>query len=234
MLPGPVTAAFYPRYTELVARADLAALIAAYHTAAQLITVLAGTAAIMVIVFGDVMLMLWTANPDLSKQVAPLVAVLSLGTLLNCLMRVPYDIQLAHGWTSLGVKVNFFAVLVIVPAIFWATPKYGPIGAAWAWVGLNAGYVTLAIYFMHRRLLPTEKWRWYRQDIAIPLIAGAIVAVVLRWAIPAFPGALAQLIALLLSAGLVLGAVVLAAPAVRQQLVSYLPQRIKSFCVRAV
>ncbi len=234
ILPGPVTVAIYPRFTELVARDDVATLIALYHKGAQLVTVVMGTAAIVLIVFGDVVVTLWTANPALTRQVAPLVAVLSLGTLLNGIMYIPYQMQLAYGWTSLGVKVNIFAVLIIVPAILWATPKYGAIGAAWVWVGLNAGYVTIAIYFLHRRLLKTEKWRWYWKDVAMPLIAGAITAVLLRWVMPAFSGAVAQLIALLISSGLVLAVMALAAQTVRQQLVRYLPQRIKSLCVRAV
>jgi O-antigen/teichoic acid export membrane protein len=234
MLTGPVIAAFYPHFTELVARADEAALIVAYHKGAQLVTVLMGTAAIVLIVFGDIVMLLWTANPALARQVAPLVAVLSLGTLLNGLLWIPYQTQLAYGWTSLTIKLAFFAVLVIVPAILWVTPKYGAIGAAWIWVGLEAGYVPMAIHFMHRRLLPAEKWRWYRQDVALPLIAGSVVAVLLRWATPVFPSALAQLIALLISTGLVLAAAALAAQAVRQQLMRYLPQRIESFCARRV
>jgi O-antigen/teichoic acid export membrane protein len=181
MLSGPVTAAFYPRFTELVAQDDVAGLIAAYHKSAQLVAVFMGTVAIMLIVFSDVVITCWTANLELSKQVAPLVAVLSLGTLINGLLAIPYQLQLAYGWTSLGVKGNIFAVLIIVPAILYATPKYGPIGAAWVWVGLNIGYVTIAIYFVHRRLLPTEKWRWYWQDVCMPLVAGIITTLLFRF-----------------------------------------------------
>lgn len=233
MLPGPVTTAFYPHLTELVARSDVAALTAAYHKGAQLVTVLMGAAAIVLIVFGDVVMLLWTGNPTLARQVVPLVAVLSLGTLFNGLMWFPYQMQLAYGWTSLTVKVNIIAVAVIVPAILWATPRYGAISAAWVWLGLNAGYLTIAIYFMHRRLLPTEKWRWYRQDVAMPLVSATAMATLLRWAIPSFSSIPAQLISLLISAGLVLAAAALAAQAVRQQLVRYLLQGIKSICVRS-
>lgn len=234
MLTSPITQAFYPRFTELVARADEFALISKYHSGAQLVTVLMGTAAIVLMVFGNVVITLWTADPELAKQIAPLVAVIALGSLLNGLMWIPGRLQLAYGWTSLGVLINFFAVTIIVPAILWATPKYGAIGAAWVWVALNFCYATIGIHFMHRRLLPTEKWQWYRQDVAMPLIAGAVVAVLLRWATPVLPGALAQLIALLISAGLVLAAAALAAQAVRQQLVHYLPQSIRSICGRSV
>ena len=234
MLSGPIMQAFYPRFTELVAQDNVAGLIAAYHRGAQLLTVLTGTAAIMLIVFGDAVMALWLKNPELSEQVTLLVVVLSLGTLLNGLMWIPSAMWLAYGWSSFSVKVNFFSVLVIVPAILWAAPKYGSIGAAWVWVGLNVGYGTIAVYFLHRRLLTTEKWRWYRQDVAMPLIAGAIVAVILRWATPNFSNAVAQLIVLLISAGFVLAASALAAHDVRHQLVRYVPQRIKSLCVKVV
>jgi O-antigen/teichoic acid export membrane protein len=234
LLPGPVTTAIYPRFTELVARADEASLTVAYHRGAQLVTVLMGTAAIMLIVFGDIVILLWTGNPELTQQISLLVSVLALGALLNGLMWIPYLLQLAHGWTSLAVKVNLFAVVVIVPAILWVTPKYGAIGAAWVWVGLNAVYGTISIYFVHRRLLLTEKWRWYRQDVAMPLSAGAFVALLLRGAIPSFANYMAQMTVLLISAGLVLTAAALAAHTMRQQLILYLPHRIKSIFVKAL
>jgi O-antigen/teichoic acid export membrane protein len=222
MFSGPVAAAFFPHFTELVERDDLSSLIAEYHKGSQIITVLMGTAAIVLIVFGDILISLWMANPKLALRVAPLVSVLSLGTLLNGLVWIPHYVQLAYGWTSLNVRINIVSVCVIVPAIFWLVPIYGSIGAAWAWVGLNVGYVTIGIHFMHRRLLITEKWRWYRQDIFSPLIAGTVIAVVTRWVMPDFSSIFAQLFALLIAAGLVLVASALAAKIIRQYLVAHL------------
>jgi len=95
--------------------------------------------------------------------------------------------------------------------------------------------MTIAIYFMHRRLLTSEKWHWYIQDISIPLTAGTVVAVFIRWATPPLPGSfLVQLIVLLLSAALVLASSALAAQGVRKKLVNYLPQGIKSILVKAL
>jgi len=76
-------------------------------------------------------------------------------------------LQLAHGWTSLTIKVNSVA-RYLDPSILWVVPDYGAIGAAWVWVTLNAGYILFDIHFMHRRLLSTEKWRWYSQDVVTP------------------------------------------------------------------
>jgi O-antigen/teichoic acid export membrane protein len=98
----------------------------------------------------------------------------------NGFMNIPYMTQLAHGWTGFAVHVNIVAVSVIIPAILWAVPRFGTIGAAWVWLGLNAGYVLVGMHFMHRKLLPGEKWRWYRDAIFKPLVVGSITVLVLR------------------------------------------------------
>jgi O-antigen/teichoic acid export membrane protein len=125
---------------------------------------------------------------DLARRTAPLLAPLALGTFLNALMWMPHQSQLAHGWTSLAIKVNVIAVAGIVPAILWLVPQYGGLAAAWLWVALNAAYLVGNINFMHRRILRDEKRRWYLQDIAAPLAAAVIAASLLSVGAPA-PGA---------------------------------------------
>jgi len=87
-------------------------------------------------------------------------------------MYMPYHLQIAHGWTSLAIKTNVVAVIFLIPAIFWAVPRYGAVGAAWIWMVLNVGYVLISLQFMHQRLLPQEKLHWYFADVICPL-AGA-------------------------------------------------------------
>ena len=222
-LSTPISTAFYPRFTELAVRGDDNGLRAAYHLSAQLVTVLMGAAAIVLMIFGDRVLLLWTSDPVLAQQVTPIMTLLALGTLLNGLMWMPYQLQLAHGWTSLAIKVNSVAVAILIPAILWIVPAYGAIGAAWVWVSLNAGYILFAIYFMHRRLLPTEKWRWYREDVAIPLIAATATAWLCRWVLPEDMGRLGEFGVLLLSSGCVLIAATLVAPMVRRELARHVP-----------
>lgn len=224
LLVGPISAAFYPRFTELVTHGDEPALRAIYHQGAQLVTVLMGAAAVVLIMFGDRVLLLWTADPLLARQVAPLMAVLALGTLLNGMLWMPYQLQLAHGWTTLAIKINIVAVGMLVPAILWAVPKYGAIGAAWVWVALNTGYLVFGIYFMHRRLLPTDKWRWYRQDVFIPLATATGTALLCRWAMPENLGRFGEFGVLLASSSGVLMAGAFAAPLVRHQLAKDIKQ----------
>ncbi|OQX09804.1 MAG: polysaccharide biosynthesis protein [Desulfobulbaceae bacterium A2] len=232
MLVTPIDQAFFPRFTALAAREDQPSLTSTYHLGSQLITVFVAAPAIVLIVFGDIVLTLWTRDAALAQRITPLLAILSLGTLFNCFMHMPYQLQLAHGWTRLTICVNIIAVLLLVPAIFWVAPKYGAVGVAWVWVILNASYILFAVHFMFRRLLTTEKWRWYRQDIAIPLIAAAVTAGIARWSIPNNAGALGQFVVLLLSSGLTSVAAALTAPLVRQQLYIYATRIAKPYFVR--
>jgi O-antigen/teichoic acid export membrane protein len=175
----PITQSFYPRLCELHARNDQAGLINTYHKSAQLISVFAGSVAIVIILFSETFLRLWTQDPELAQQNKTLLSLLILGNLLNGLMCIPYLTQLAHGWTSLAIRINIIAIAIIFPAILLVTPRFGAEGAAWFWVSLNAGYVLIGIHFMYQRILCNEKWSWYIKDVLIPLFPGIVVASVL-------------------------------------------------------
>lgn len=196
----PISQAFYPRLTELVAQNDNQGLIQTYHRSAQLVTVLAAPAAFMLIFFGHNLLSLWTGDKVLAREVAPLLSLLALGTFFNGLMHMPYMLQLAHGWSGFAARVNLVAVAVLIPAILWATPRFGAVGAAWAWVMLNAGYVLIGVHFMYRRLLPTEKWIWFGRDIALPIFVTAIVVATFKHIHPDGLGAVHELLWLLMTA----------------------------------
>jgi len=184
LLINPISQAYYPRFTELVARGDHAGLVSNYHRGAQLVSVMAAPASMMLIFYGQTILTLWTGDADLAQRVAPLLALLVLGALLNGMMHIPYMLQLAHGWPGLAVKVNLVAVFVLVPAILWITPRYGALGAAIVWVVLNAGYVLIGVHFMYRRLISSEKYKWYFRDILLPALASLFTVVLGKIVMP--------------------------------------------------
>lgn len=180
-LVAPVSSAYFPRFTELETKEDDAALRQAFHDGAQLVTVLMGSAAIVLILFADRVLFLWTSDPVLTQEVAPFLTVLSLGALLNGLMVMPYHMQLAHGWTSLTIRINIIAVALMIPSIIVVVPIFGAIGAAWIWVALNAGYVFIGVHFMYKRIISAEKLNWYLNDLLLPLTVAFFSAKLCRW-----------------------------------------------------
>jgi O-antigen/teichoic acid export membrane protein len=181
VLIQPILQAWFPRLNQLRAENNQGGLIESYHLGAQFVTVVAGSAALVLMVGGEPILQLWTQDKALANRVAPLLAVLTLGNFLNCLMWIPYQTQLAHGWTGLALRINIIAVLIIVPALFWIAPRYGAEGAVWVWAILNAGYVIVGVQFMYCRILTTEKLRWYVDDILRPLLPAFLIALVFRW-----------------------------------------------------
>ncbi|MDD8018422.1 MAG: hypothetical protein PHP42_08615, partial [Bacteroidota bacterium] len=44
------------------------------------------------------------------------------------------------------------------------------VGAASAWLILNIGYVFFEIPVMHKKILRDEMWRWYWNDISVPIL----------------------------------------------------------------
>lgn len=180
----PIRNAIYPRLTQLVTEGDRFGLAEAYHSYSQLLTLMIVPASLVLALFAEHILLLWTRDVTITRAVAPLATLLVIGSLLNGLMHMPYTLQLAHGWTRLTVVANAIAVLILVPSIYIAVSAYGAVAAAVIWVLLNAGYLALAVPAMHRRLLSPEMWRWYGQDVFLPASAIGAVVVLARLVFP--------------------------------------------------
>jgi O-antigen/teichoic acid export membrane protein len=144
-----------------------------------------------------------------------LVSLLFIGTALNGLMHLPYALQLAHGWTSLAFYSNVISVILLIPLLFIATSNYGAVGAAAIWIVLNSGYVLIQLQVMHRRLLKRELWRWYLEDVGLPLVAAFSVIGIGRLIIHGDLPAPVMLVSLIITFALALGFAALAAPHIR-------------------
>ena len=172
---SPITQSLYPRLVELHASGDEAALARLFHQGAQLVTFVTTPLMLILSVFPEAVLYVWSGDSQLATNTAPILTPLVVGSFLNGLMWMPYQTQLAHGWTSLTIKVNAFAVAILVPAIFLVVPIYGAVGAAWIWVVLNSAYVIISAQLMYRKILINEKWLWYCHDLISQITAGLVV-----------------------------------------------------------
>ncbi len=173
---GAITNVAYPRFTKLVTSGNAITLIENYHKFAQIFSVIIIPTALVLSIFSEHILLLWTHNTLITAKVAPLLSLLVIGNMLNGLTQIPYFLQLAYGWTRLNIIVNFLSMLVLIPAVYFFVPLYGAIIAPIIWIVLNIGFISLSIPIMHRRLLPAEMWRWYWQDVILPVI-GALVPI---------------------------------------------------------
>ena len=186
LLIAPMFNTIFPRFSSLVASGDEKSLLEMYHGSTQVMAVMILPAAIVIAFFSGEIMRLWTGSLEIAKNTAPIVSILVCGTALNGLMNLPYALQLSHGWTRIGVAINTFFILTLVPAIVLMTTRYGAVGAASVWLGLNGIYMIIGVPLTHRRLLKGEAFRWFTKDVGIPLAGSLIIAGIARLIFPGF------------------------------------------------
>ena len=176
MVGQPVVTAIYPRLAQLFGGKDHSLLAYTFHKGAQLLTVLVGSAAAVLFFYATAIVGLWTHDPEVASHTGAILSVLALGGLLNVLNWMPYQIQLASGWTSLALAANSISLIVLIPAILYIAPRYGGYGTAWVWVVLNFTNLIVCFAIMFHRLLREEKWSWIVKDTFIPLLSSFSIA----------------------------------------------------------
>jgi len=114
-------------------------------------------AALILTLFGDAVLRIWSGNEEIVRNVDPILSILTIGTCLNGFMHMPYLAQLAHGWTSLA----FYQSLVsVISAYTLDGDSHAGLSGSWGRVCMGhtqRGYVLIAIHIMHRRILRARK-----------------------------------------------------------------------------
>lgn len=222
LLASPIHQALIPQLNEAVASNNKTKLIKIFHLGSQITTVVIGSISLVVILYSDLILIMWTRSEELSLSVQYLVQLLVLGKMINSLMLVPFEVQLAYGWTSLGVKANFFAIILFVPALLIVVPRYSSIGAAWIWIALNVGYFIVVISLMHSKILKAEKWRWYFHDVAIPILASFLALMIFKVFFTISSDMFFNLLMLIVAVMISFGASVISASQLRSYVFFYL------------
>jgi O-antigen/teichoic acid export membrane protein len=171
---APIFNAYYPRMTELVTQGgnrdseEKAELQKVYLKASRVMAIVIVPFSVWVAFFSHQLLALWTRDPAVADAASGAVAVIALGTMCNGFMNIPYGLQLASGWTALAFWQNVIAALLLVPLTYFLAIHYGLTGAALPWLLLNLGYVLISAPLMHRVVLKSAKWNWYRSAVVFP------------------------------------------------------------------
>jgi O-antigen/teichoic acid export membrane protein len=224
MTIAPIGQAWFPKLVELQAGNHHAKFTKSFHQGAQMVSVCMGSAAIVIMVFSENILQIWTGDFALAAKSAVLLSLLTLGNFLNGLMWIPYQAQLAHGWTGLATRINIFLILFVVPAYFLIIPGFGPEGAAWVWVCVNLCYFLVGARFMYQKILIGEMWKWYWNDILRPLIFSTAIVIFLHWVMPADLARFLKFVWILSAELLALVASILSANYVLQEVLSKIKQ----------
>lgn len=187
LVSKPIFSAHTPELARLVAEGNADRTSEVFRRGYQVLSALLFPLAAVMVCFSREILELWTRDAGVASTLAPVFSILVLGTALNGVMNIPYALQLAYGWTSLTLKLNLCAALVLVPAIVGLIRAFGMMGAAIAWVALNLGTLIISIPIMRNRgVLPESCSMFYRDALVVPatislLAAAGARAAILLW-----------------------------------------------------
>lgn len=178
-LAAPLYTGYMPRLTRLVSASDQQALERAYFDATFMMALVVVPIAVLLAVFAEPVLLLWTRNAGIAAGAAPILAVLVTGMAVNALSMIPGAILLGSGWTRLPLLFNVTAIIVLVPLIYVLATRLGATGVAIGWAALYVANLAIVLPLMHRRLLPGRLRAFYRIALVAP-IAPAAVALAAR------------------------------------------------------
>ncbi len=177
VLITPVFNVIYPRFSALVATRDAAKLTELYRMGTRLLVGVLFPIAMVLAVFGYELVYVWTGNPTVASNVAPVIALLAIGSGLHGAMYFPYALQLAYGMTRLPLTINILLMVAFLPLIIYLALTQGALGGALAWLVLHVMYMLLGTWLTHRRLLKEVGVGWLLQDIGIPLMLTLLIGV---------------------------------------------------------
>lgn len=170
LLVGPVVQAAFPRLSEFHTNNNQISFIEVFHKCSQLISIIVASVSSIIIYQPDLILEIWNIDALIIEKTSPLLSVLTLGTLLNCLMWIPYQVALSSGHPSLIVKLNIVGIIIIAPIFAWVVPLYGSIGAAWIWVLCNMYFILYGCYIIFKRIISFEFYGWLVEDTIKPIL----------------------------------------------------------------
>lgn len=168
----PICIAASPRFTHLLHSGETTRLSATYHLFAQLCTVMAIPVALILIFYGNEILTLYLRNQEQALKVEPFLRLITLGAAMAILSPLPHALQISSGWTGLISICNTVFALLYMSTLLLVTPTQGVEATITAWILLNGMYLICLAWFMHRRLLPGEFWKWLIEDIGGPVLLG--------------------------------------------------------------
>lgn len=187
LLISPLFNVIYPRFCALVVTGEREKLSEQYRLGTRMLATVLFPVAIVLALFSEDLLHVWTGDPSLASSVAPVISLLVIGTALNGVMYFPYALQLAYGMTWIPLTINLALMCLMVPLIVYLAREYGALGGAVAWLVSQVIYLFWGPWLTHRQVLKGLASRWLLHDVGTPLLLAVLICVAGMYAIQAGP-----------------------------------------------
>ncbi|WP_242102793.1 oligosaccharide flippase family protein [Lysobacter sp. M2-1] len=181
VLTTPAFASLYPKFSALIARGDEASLEHLYGVAGRLFAIALFTIAFGVVFHTEPLLLVWVRNGSVAASVAPIAALLVIGSACNGLMYFAHALQLAAGRPRFAFLIAFGLLVVMVPLVIVLANRFGALGGAAAWLIVNALYLAVGAWLTGRYVMRFAGLHWLTANVAVPLLATLMPALLGAW-----------------------------------------------------
>jgi O-antigen/teichoic acid export membrane protein len=177
MIIVPFNNSVFPRFVQLYQNTDNDGTAKLLHSASQYLSLLMlPVAAILAIFSGDILL-LWTNDSLIAEGAKNIAMLLVIGTTINGMCSIPAYAASAFGWPQLVMTTNFLVVILAFPLIYLSTSKWGAVGAAAVWIGINSVYIMIMVPVFFSKYLCREKVSWYVTDQITPAFLAISISI---------------------------------------------------------
>lgn len=176
VIGAPISTAIMPRMVKLHAEGKHAELLQVYRNATQLVSVIAGSAAITLAMCAEQLLFAWTGDKTLTAKAAPLLTLYAVGNGFLSVAAFSYYLQYAKGNLRYHLIGNVVMVIVLIPGIIFAATDYGAVGGGYVWLMTNGFFLLGWVAYVHHKIEPGLHWQWLSRDILAIIIPTLAVA----------------------------------------------------------
>jgi O-antigen/teichoic acid export membrane protein len=185
MMSSPISGALMPRMARLQAEGKHAEQITLYRRSTQMVAVAVLPIAVVLALFAQQVLWVWTADAALVSRAAPALTLYAIGYGFLAVSAFPYYLQYANGDLRMHLFGNLLFVILLIPSVILTSQRFGIIGAGWTWMLLNIVYFFLWIPLVHKKMKINFHKEWLTIDIAwvgMPaLLVGLLANYYLTW-----------------------------------------------------
>ena len=186
LLSGAIAQAGFPAFSARSQAQEQRNCLAQYSSLQDLVCL--GTVPVYAaIIFAEGPLFSFLLDPAAARVLFLPVVLLCLGFYMNGTLQVPYVASLAVGKPQITVRLNLYALFIILPATALLTYRFGLAGAASGWVGYHLFAYAYAIPQICAQCLGLRATAWYRQVFRTLALAAGTYGV--AWGVLAILGA---------------------------------------------
>ena len=179
-LCAPITNPLTLRMISLFALGKQEQAIELYKTGTSLVTIFAGSIAIIMILFPQQVLMAWTVNKTTVAEGSLVLSFYSAGYFCCALGAFPGYIQQASGILTYYLRGNILLLTIMVPAISTAAYLEGSTGTAIVWFGIHLIFLICWTWYSHKNTVPGLHRKWFINCILKITLPGVFVGLLFK------------------------------------------------------